>query len=81
MSRPSSRTETVITSIANLIETIAEGDQDNPHRMRMVLLDAIVSDVIWGLGTGYDHDVILSRHCDNVAMMLREMNEATYEEN
>ena len=34
------------------------------------------AEVIWALGEGYDIDVIITRHADNVAEMISEMNEA-----
>ena len=71
----------VIEALVSLIEAYAySGNQGNKgHEMgtRLAILDAVTAELIWGLGSEYDTDLIITRHADNVAGMILEMNEFT----
>ena len=64
----------LISAIVSIIESVAEGDTE-PLPTRMAILDAVTAEIIWGLGSQFDVDVVITRHGENVADMINQMND------
>lgn len=63
-----------ISSVVTIIESYADVDKE-PLATRMAIMDAVCAEIIWGLGAQYDTDIVISRHADNVAAAVQQMND------
>jgi len=64
----------IIIGLANIIEAYAAKDEDELGT-RMTIMTGICAEMIWGLGGGYNPEIVVERHAHNLRIMLGKMHE------